>query len=200
MIMNNQITLLILALLVYGNLTGQKPYTQELKTFQEAYMANHEVVKGKDKKYFRFFPIEASYKINGAFEKLNDSIGFTMKTSGTITKHYFKYGTVTFSLKDTALQLFVYQSKDLMKTDQYKDYLFIPFTDLTTGDEAYGSGRYLDFTIDSIKNNLLALDFNKAYNPYCAYATGFRCPIPPRENYLPVAVRAGEKVFGKSMH
>ena len=191
---------LIVALLVYGNLSGQQVYVKEMKTFQQQYVANHEVVKGKDKKFFRFFSIDPSYRINALFEKMTDSIGFTMKTSGTITKHYYKYGKVSFSLRDTLLHLYIYQSKDLMQTEKYRDYLFIPFTDLTTGDESYGSGRYLDFTLDSIKNNTLTLEFNKAYNPYCAYATGFRCPIPPKENHLQVAMMAGEKTFGKSIH
>ena len=87
-----------------------------------------------------------------------------------------------------------------MKTAEYKNYLFIPFTDLTTGDESYGSGRYMDFTTDSIQSNKLTLDFNKAYNPYCAYAIGFHCPLPPKENFLKVAIIAGEKVFGKAIH
>lgn len=191
---------LIIVLLAHTDLSGQPVYIQDLKTFQKDYVNNHEVVKGKDKKFFRFFSIDPSYRINAWFEKIMDSIGFTMKTSGTITKQYYKYGKVSFSLRDTILHLFLYQSKDLMQTEKYRDYLFIPFTDITTGDESYGSGRYLDFTLDSIKNNTLTLDFNKAYNPYCAYATGFRCPIPPKENHLPVAIIAGEKTFGKSIH
>lgn len=191
---------LIIGLLAHTDLSGQPVYIQDLKTFQKDYVNNHEVVKGKDKKFFSFFSIDPSYRINAWFEKIMDSIGFTMKTSGTITKQYYKYGKVSFSLRDTILHLFLYQSKDLMQTEKYRDYLFIPFTDITTGDESYGSGRYLDFTLDSIKNNTLTLDFNKAYNPYCAYATGFRCPIPPKENHLPVAIIAGEKTFGKSIH
>ena len=78
-----------------------------------------------------------------------------------------------------------------------KNYLFVPFTDLTSGGESYGGGRYLDFFMDDIKNNYLEVDFNKAYNPYCAYATGFNCPIPPAENDLPVSIIAGEKNFAK---
>jgi len=194
------ISTLIVILLVTVNAKGQQAYIQNLKAFRADYVSTHEVVKGKDKKYFRFFAIDSLYRITGVFDKLEDSTGFTMKTSGTITKQYYKYGKVRFSLRDTILQLFIYQSKDLMKTAKYKDYLFIPFTDLTTGDETYGSGRYLDFAIDSIKNNTLVLDFNKAYNPYCAYASGYHCPLPPKENFLKMAIVAGEKVFGKSIH
>ena len=74
------------------------------------------------------------------------------------------------------------------------------FTDKTTGDQTYHSGRYIDLTIDDIKNDTLVIDFNKAYNPYCAYVKGVSsCPIPPRENYLPVAIEAGEKSFAKKV-
>ena len=83
-----------------------------------------------------------------------------------------------------------------MTNAQYKDYLFLPFTDLTSGKETYASGRYLDLKTDEIKNGKVTLDFNKAYNPYCAYVSGvYNCPIPPKENTLGVEVKAGEKLF-----
>ena len=110
-----------MAILVVNTLTAQSDYKTNLKAFQANYISTHEVVKGKDKKYFRFFPIDSNYRVNSVFEKLEDSIGFTMKTSGTVTKHYYKYGKVLFTLKDTILQLFIYQSKDLMKTAEYKN-------------------------------------------------------------------------------
>ena len=172
-------------------------YVESIKAYQKNYTTTHEVVKGKDKKYFRFFPISITYNVSCTFKKLTDSTGFIMKTSANTLQHYFKYGSLVFNLNGNACRLFVYQSKELMKTEKYRDYLFVPFTDATTGDETYGSGRYLEFYIPEIKNNILQLDFNKAYNPYCAYATGFHCPIPPKENNLSLAVRAGEMVFGK---
>ena len=175
-------------------------YLTSIKAYQQNYMVTHEVVKPIDRKYFRFFPIEKSYQVRCQFEKEMDTIGFTMKTSANTLQHYFKYGRLDFYLSGIACHLYVYQSQDLMKQSKYKEYLFVPFTDSTTGNESYGSGRYLEFNIPEIKNNLLLLDFNKAYNPYCAYANGFHCPLPPRENHLPVYVRAGEKSFGKEHH
>lgn len=172
-------------------------YTESLKAYQKKYVAEHEVVDKKDKKYFRFFPVNKLYDVTCMFQKLSDTVGFTMKTSANTLKQYFKYGKLTFGIAGKEYELFVYQSKDLMKTEKYKDYLFVPFTDLTTGDESYGSGRYIEFFIQDIKNNTLQLDFNKAYNPYCAYSPDYKCPIPPRENDLPVAIRAGEMNFAK---
>jgi uncharacterized protein len=168
-----------------------------MQAYQKNYCTNHEVVKAKDIKYFRFFPIDSNYNVLGSFEKITDTIGFTMKTSGAVVQQYYKYGKLSFQIHDTLLRLFIYQSKKMMDSDEYKGYLFIPFTDLTTGDESYGSGRYIDATIPQIINNQLVIDFNKAYNPYCAYSTGYHCPIPPGENHLPIAIRAGEKVFGR---
>ena len=172
-------------------------YVGSIRDYQKNYITTHGVVKGNDRKYFRFFPVNANYNISGAFEKITDTTDITMKTSDGKTKHYFKYGRVNFTIAGNACKLFLYQSRDLMKTEKYKDYLFIPFTDSTTGDQSYGSGRYLDFFISDIHNNSLQVDFNKAYNPYCAYTTGFHCPVPPKENNLPVAIKAGEMAFGK---
>ncbi len=87
-----------------------------------------------------------------------------------------------------------------MSDSVYKDHLFLPFTDLTSGEESYGGGRYIDLETTGIINNRLVIDFNKAYNPYCTYSDGYNCPIPPRENDLPVAIRAGEKAFAKPVH
>jgi len=173
-------------------------YTSSTQAWQKNYVATHEVVKQKDKKYFHFFPVNKAFNVSCIFEKITDTAGFTMRTSANTLKHYFKYGRLNFKLSGKDHHLFVYQGKDLMQTEKYKDYLFVPFTDASSGDETYGSGRYLEFYIKDIKSNMLQLDFNKAYNPYCAYSAGFKCPIPPRENFLPVAIRAGEMNFGKA--
>lgn len=190
--------LIVLSFAISINSFAQKEYyTEQIKAYQKNYVDSHEVVPKKDKKYFRFFPPGYVYNVNCSFERIVDTVGFSMKTSANTLKHYFKYGKLSFRIAGTDCQLFVYQSKDLMQTEKYRNYLFVPFTDLTTGDESYGSGRYLEFYIQDIQDNHLWLDFNKAYNPYCAYSPDYKCPIPPKENHLPVAIRAGEKNFGK---
>jgi uncharacterized protein len=189
----------VFVVLLLNQLAAQTAYKNNLKAFRSKYVTSHEVVKGKDKQFFRFYTIDSTYKINAAFERILDTTGFTMKTSAGTTQHYFKYGRASFTLHGTDHQLFIYQSKALRYTS-YKDYLFIPFTDLTTGDQTYGSGRYIDLLIPDIKVNHVLIDFNKAYNPYCAYAAGYHCPLPPKENYLPIEVKAGEKVYAKPHH
>jgi hypothetical protein len=106
-----------------------------------------------------------------------------------------KYGIVTFNLKRNAYRLNVYQNQDLMKKEGYEDYLFLPFLDDTNGEESYGGGRYIDLRIP--EGDEVVIDFNKAYNPYCAYNEKYSCPIVPRENYLDLKVEAGVKAFQK---
>ena len=86
-------------------------------------------------------------------------------------------------------KLNVYQSIDLLKDRKYRNYLFIPFRDATSGKETYGGGRYIELTIP--RADTIMINFNLAYHPYCAYTEGYNCPIPPRENYLPVKIEAG---------
>ncbi len=193
------IFLLLFSFFLFTGSFAQKngPYAREIKAYQKNYVTTHEVVPQKDKKYFRFFPINNTYNVTGHFESIKDTVGFTMTTSAKTLKHYYKYGRLDFMIDGKEYLLFVYQSKDLIQVEEYKDYLFVPFTDATTGDESYGSGRYLEFFKKDIENNTVQLDFNKAYNPYCAYSPDYKCPIPPKENRLSVVIRAGEMNFGK---
>lgn len=177
--------------------TQQLSYQDSIVSFQKNYVATHEVVKGTDREFFRFFKANENYKVIARFEKLPDTTGFIMKTSGTRKTIYLKYGILYFTINNIALQLTIYQSKIPLPDPAYKNYLFVPFTDLSSGENSYGGGRYLDFFIDDIKNSFLTIDFNKSYNPYCAYASGFSCPIPPAENNLPVTIAAGEMEFAK---
>lgn len=174
-------------------------YLKSIRAYQKNYVDTHEVVQHKkDKKFFRFFPINEAYNVPAFFERIIDTVGFTMNTSAGTTKYFYKYGRLDFMIGGKECLLYVYQGKDLMQTEQYRDYLFVPFTDATTGSESYGSGRYLEFYKHDIQGDSLQIDFNKAYNPNCAYATGYKCPVPPKENRLTVAINAGEMNFGKS--
>jgi uncharacterized protein len=172
-------------------------YKDALLTYQKKYVQTHEVVKGDDKTFFRFFKINQKYKVIARFEKISDSSGFIMKTSGKKTPRYYRYGKLYFSIDKKALQLTVYQSEQLMADSSYRDYLFVPYTDITSGEKSYGGGKYIDIRMNEIRNNRVIIDFNKAYNPYCAYTTGYNCPIPPAENDLSIAIEAGEMEFAK---
>jgi len=178
--------------------TAQHSYKDSILSFINQYRDTHEVIKGDDRKKLSFFPVNEKYRVKAKFEKTTSNSWFLMPTSGTLKKTYRLYGVLHFKIDGAPLQLNVYQSQDLLQSEKYKDYLFLPFTDSTSGYESYHGGRYLDLTFDDIQGNEVVLDFNKAYNPYCAYVTGrYNCPIPPPENHLHIAVKAGEKSYNK---
>ena len=102
-------------------------------------------------------------------------------------------GILSFTINGQLLKLNVYQSEPEIDSDADSDYLFLPFLDATNGETSYGGGRYIDLTIPTTDE--LIIDFNKAYNPYCAYNEKYSCPIVPRENYLALEIRAGVKRF-----
>jgi Uncharacterized conserved protein len=83
---------------------------------------------------------------------------------------------------------------EFIQSGSYRGTLFLPFADETSADETYGAGRYLDLK-KTPGASTMVLDFNKAYNPYCAYSDNFSCPFPPKENILKVAIKAGEKSY-----
>jgi uncharacterized protein len=143
----------------------------------------------------RFFPPDEAYRLDCAFERTPDAEPFDLPTYSGITKPYVKYGVATFRFGGDTHTLAVYQSLQSRQMPLYRDYLFIPFKDATNGDDTYGGGRYMDVRISDIQDGRLTLDFNKAYNPYCAYSDGYNCPIPPPENHLPISILAGEQGF-----
>ncbi len=113
----------------------------------------------------------------------------TFQTSTGDERVYNRIGTVEFEVDGRPVQLAIYRSEEY-------DELFLPFRDATSGQETYGAGRYLE-PVD-LGNDQILVDFNLAYNPYCAYSPDFSCPLPPVENWLTtVAIRAGEKVYKK---
>ena len=175
-----------------------KTYKDSIESYFKTYVKEHEVVRGKDKEFIAFFPVNETYVINCRFERTLNSPWFRMESSGPVKKNYSVYGIIHFTIHDTAVSLNIYQSQDLMATANYRDHLFIPFTDATSGQETYESGRYIDIETGDIRNDSILIDFNRAYNPYCAYVSGvYNCPIPPAENRLAIAIRAGEKAFAK---
>ncbi len=148
----------------------------------------------KGLKSVQFFPADERYFVPCQFSLTPDTVPFDLPTYSGVTRPYVKYGIAKFKLDGVEHQLSIYRS--LSNTlPQYRDYLFVPFKDLSNGESTYGGGRYLDLRIKDIVDNELMLDFNKAYNPYCAYSDGYACPIPPDENHLQVSILVGEKQF-----
>lgn len=137
------------------------------------------------------YAFDFTYVITAYFEKSNREDTIIMSTSAGTEKQYVKYAQLHFEINGQHCHLYAYQSLTLREKEEYKNHLFVPFRDATSGKETYGGGRYLDLTIP--EGDQIILNFNHAYNPYCAYTTGYFCPIPPAENTLKVAVKAGAK-------
>ncbi|MFL1013299.1 DUF1684 domain-containing protein [Flavisericum labens] len=155
-------------------------------------------LKEKDFKHFEgldFFKFDSAYVVKATFKRTPNEKTFKMKTTTDRAPIYLKYGELSFTLKGGNFKLNIYQNQDLLKKEGYEDYLFLPFLDETNGLESYGGGRYID--AKTPEGNTMVLDFNKAYNPYCAYNDKYSCPIVPRENYLKIRVEAGVKAFKK---
>jgi len=193
---------LILILLVFPLFVfSQKMVSKEImevKKFQEDLNAEYlnpkeTPLRGDHFKNFKghpFFPFDPKYRVNATWVKTENSKPFDLPTSSGKTKSYREYGKASFDLDGKKYTLTVYQSLDLMKQKKYKNYLFLPFRDATNEKETYGGGKYMDLTIP--EGNTIVLDFNKSYQPFCAYnAYDYNCPIVPEENRLPVEIRAG---------
>jgi len=145
-------------------------------------------------KGLKYFEPDVKYRVGGILKKARKPEVILMKTSTDRVPAYERYGEVTFELDGKELKLAVYRNKKMLDLSQDTNMLFIPFRDMTSGSETYGGGRYIDCEIP-VTGDIIDLDFNKAYNPYCAYNHKYSCVIPPEENRLPVKIEAGEKVY-----
>ncbi len=184
-------------------LHSQDQWFTEAKTFQETLNHDyadeeHSIFSEEERKRFEelgghpFFEIDSQYRILADFEVFEVPNNIEMNTSSERMANYVEYGKASFDLNGKKHSLFVYRPADprILKMDP--DGLFIPFTDLNAGELTYGGGRYLDVKIPEDKTKLL-LDFNQCYQPYCAYTSGYSCPIPPVENALDTYIDAGVK-------
>ncbi|WBL21448.1 DUF1684 domain-containing protein [Zunongwangia sp. HRR-M8] len=175
----------------------------QIKEFQE--QLNEEYLNPKESplseeerlafKGHKFYDIDASFIVEAAFVRTALESPFRMQTSSDRRPMYVKYADLYFTLKGKELKLAVYQSQTLKEDPKYFDYLFLPFTDDTNGKGSYAGGRYIDLKIPKEGTKKIILDFNKAYNPYCAYSGGYSCPVPPAENHLDLKISAGVKAY-----
>jgi len=143
-----------------------------------------------------FFPVDLSFRVQAKLMATAGTPFFGMKTTTSKMSTERIYGHLEFTLKGKRFSLPVYQSKDLMQMTEYADYLFFPFTDETNGKQTYGGGRYIDLRIPKEGDDII-IDFNMAYNPYCAYSSRYSCPIVPEENQMNIEVSAGVKYVEK---
>jgi len=160
--------------------------------------ASESPLKEKDRKNFTtldFFKFDASYVVIAKLKRTPESKWFKMKTTTNRVSEERVYGILSFELSGNSYELNAYQGKELMTEEGFKDYLFLPFLDDTNGEKTYGGGRYIDLRIP--EGDSIEIDFNSAYNPYCAYNEKYSCPIVPRQNYVSTTIEAGVKAFDK---
>jgi uncharacterized protein len=136
----------------------------------------------------RYFEPDPSLRIEVKLQRYPEPDGVMMGTSKGSRQLYNRVGYFDLVLGGERTRLNAYQSAERDDPN-----LFIPFRDATSGKESYGAARYLDLEVEH--DDEYAVDFNYAYNPYCAYSDDYVCPLPPAENWLRVPVRAGEKKY-----
>lgn len=179
---------------LYGQLSEKETLAARTKHEKELRDTSNHMLDSVALQHFAgldYFDFDSTYQVVGTFTK-NKGKRFEMPTSTDRLPVYRRYGYVTFQIDSVTYTLTVYQNMSLRKVPEFKDYLFLPFRDASSAKSTYGGGRYLDAAIP--KGTRILLDFNQAYNPYCAYSHHYSCPIPPSENTLKGAIIAGEKI------
>jgi uncharacterized protein (DUF1684 family) len=160
----------------------RKDKDENFTSAEESPIKNKAQFKG-----LKYYPFNKDYIINFVLEKAEKAKTVELKMTDGTTEKLILFGNIKGEIGGFTVSLILYQHED--------GNFFLPFKDKTAPTETYGGGRFLDLPLTNVKNNLLRVDFNLAYNPYCAYNEEFACPIPPAENTLPIRIEAGEKLF-----
>lgn len=181
-------------------------YSEQIAKHRESYKQDfikesQSPLRESDLKNLHFYEADSTYNVIADVTVLKNEKIFKMPTYDGTSKEFYRYAKINFDLNGNKVVMTLYKSVALASNPAYKDLLFLPFTDETNNKETYAGGRYIDLSSKSIINNRIEVDFNKAYNPYCAYSAGYRCPVPPAENDLQLPVNAGEKLYsGEKKH
>ena len=169
----------------------RKEKDKEFINPEESPLPKEEIKGFKGLKYYK---PDARYRITAQMQRYSTPDTIKMKTTTERLPLYIVFGRAIFTIDGKKDTLTIFRNVGLMTKEGYEDYLFVPFIDETSGETSYGGGRYIDARIP--KDDLLILDFNKAYNPYCVYnKKKYSCPIPPRENFINARIKAGEKDY-----
>ena len=197
-----RVTLSLFLLMLYTIGSGQEKFDKAaVEKFQNDLNAEFADAKtsplmAEDLAKFKsldFYPANEKAFVVAQFIRTEDEKPFGMPTSTTRRPMYIKYGKARFQLDGKEFKLNIYRNIELSKNEEYKDHLFLPFSDLTSGKESYIGGKYIDLKIPAA--NTIVIDFNLSYNPYCAYNYKYSCPKVPLENDLAIEIKAGVKKF-----
>ena len=193
----NLISLFIIFLFVSSlNVVKAQDYVAEIMAYRQQlndqYRSDASPLKEEDRSWFDghgFFPIDDTYRVVAKYELIEGGENFEMKTTTDRLPIYRPYAKALFELDGISHELTLYQNVEYSLKPGYKDYLFLPFKDTTNGEKSYGGGRFMELRMST--SDTIVIDFNKTFNPLCAYNSKYSCPIPPKENHLEVAINAG---------
>lgn len=177
------IGLVAIALLV----SCEEEDAMSLDGFDEQEILDARKAKAEEFPNVTFYEPDADYAVDAVFVPAARVDTFTMQTTTSELRRAMRVGTFRFDVENKGLSLVAYQF-----VDGERDSYFVPFTDRTNGETTYKAGRYLDVKVLD-NDSAYVIDFNMAYNPYCAYDDNYSCPLVPKENDLSVAIKAGEK-------
>lgn len=190
--------LIILAIGVYGSVYQKigddyiekiqklrANYNQYIKYYEDSPLEQDELTNFEKLDYYN---VNEQFKIKAHYSKLEYQDTFNIKLTEEKSLQFIKDGIAKFSFKGRPQKLVL-----LKHINSKNNRLFIPFKDKTSGKYTYGAGRYLDVTDDG--SGIIIIDFNLAYNPYCAYNSNYKCPMVPSENVLKEEILAGEKSY-----
>ena len=194
------VVIIVTVIIVYSMSTGfvDSGYSEQIEKYRaerDEYMRadegspfvdNTETFTG-----LKYFPINPSYRVVADLEPVHDRKMIALTTNDGLQQSYLEYAHATFRLNDIENRLLILEVAD---SGPFRGTLFLAFADQTSAFETYGAGRYLDVEKTPGATSI-TLDFNKAYNPFCAYSDSFSCPLPPRENILSTAIKAGEMTY-----
>ncbi|MEN7550905.1 DUF1684 domain-containing protein [Rapidithrix thailandica] len=196
------VVIVVVSMIIYYSFEGveyNQSYEEEVIEYREKKdrSLKHDSESPLDKQQKEKFGGLQYYKANIAYKVEAEVVPYkipetlTVTTSQDLERSFLKYGKARFTLGDKEHELLLLKPIR-STTPQAENMLFLPFTDETSGRETYGAGRYLDL---EERDDKIVIDFNYAYNPYCAYNEIYDCPIPPQENHLNIKILAGEKVY-----
>ena len=190
----------VIVFVLYSLRGGQSPedYASEIgreRTVKDLFMKNEKdsPFAGSKEGFqgLRYFSPDLKYRISAKLASVENKKVIGLATSDGLEKKYLEHAYAEFELDGILNRLLILEITD---PGSYRGTLFLAFADETSAREAYGAGRYLELK-KTPGSSSIVLDFNKAYNPYCAYSNNFSCPFPPQENILKVAIKAGEKSY-----
>jgi uncharacterized protein (DUF1684 family) len=190
------ILLVVLSIVIYTltDTSVKADYTTEISRFRQEKEAFFREGKGspvEDLRTFkglRYYDPTPEYRIQAELSLIQGNDSISIQMSDGKTEKLAKYAYATFQLGGKSHQLLLLKHAE-------EEGLFLPFGDQTNGFDTYGGGRYLDLELNKNERDKIMIDFNLAYNPFCAYNKNYSCPLPPRENQLAVEIRAGEKEY-----